>query len=146
MGDDTTGTTDTPRSKRDAWVWARRGLLVVFVGAGLFFWRGVEPLEIVVAFDIDPTFSADDGGPIRRDELRRVHGRVIDKDGAELVKINVDLPDGLEGPATPSVALRLPRGRYALDMRLVAHGGREARRAVTLTVAEDGFRRVDLGR
>jgi hypothetical protein len=136
----------TPWNKSNAWIWARRGMVVAFVGVGFFFWRGVEPLEIALAFDIDPTFSAEDGGPIRREELRRVHGRVIDIEGAELVKVSVELPGGLEGPVTPAVPLRLPRGRYALDMRLVAEGGREARRAVTLTVVEDGFRRVDLGR
>lgn len=143
MGDDAT---PVPWNKRDAWIWARRGLLVAFIGAGFLLWRSVEPVQIALAFDVDPTFSADDGGPIRRHELRRVHGRVIDREGAELVKISVDLPDGLEGPATPAVAMRLPRGRYALDMHLVADGGREARRAATLTVEEDGFRRVDLGR
>ncbi|MEZ4269000.1 MAG: hypothetical protein R3F39_21795 [Myxococcota bacterium] len=138
--------TPTPWNRTDAWKWARRGLLVAFVGAGVFLWRGMEPMELAVAFDVDPTFAGEDGAPIRRDELRRVHGRVIDKDGAELVTLSVELPDGLHGPSTPTVALRLPRGRYALDMRLVAEGGREARRAVTLTVAEEGFRRVELGR
>ena len=82
----------------------------------------------------------------RREELRRLHGRVIDSDGAEIAKLSIDFPTGLDGPVTPTVVLRLPRGRYAVDLRLAAEGPREASRAVALTVEEEGFRRIDLGR
>jgi hypothetical protein len=136
----------TPWNRAEAWKWARRGMVVLFVGGGLLYWRGVEPLEVALAFDVDPVFAADTSGSIRREELRRLHGRVIDSDGAEIAKLSIDFPTGLDGPVTPTVVLRLARGRYIADLRLAAEGPREASRAVALTVEEAGFRRIDLGR
>lgn len=133
-------------TRKRASVWARRGVLVVFVGAGLLLWRAMEPLEIVLAFDVDPTFASDDSGALSREDLRRVHGRLLDMDGDERARLSVELPDGLTGPVTPAVALRLPRGHYIADMHLVATEGRQARRAVRLEVEEAGFRRLNLGR
>ncbi len=133
-----------PPRRLDAKRIGRMVLLACVVG-GILLWAHLQPIEVVLAFDVPLAMRGDRGSPIERADLRAVTTRVYDGAGDQVAWGEVELPDGVDGPVTPPVVLRLPRGTYRVEVTVDATGARRAVRSRALELNDEGYQRLDLG-
>lgn len=121
-----------------------RWLVIVTLAGGVLLWAQLRPVECVVAFDVPPAMRADSGPGVERADLRGVDARFYDAEGAQAAWSRIDLPRGLEGPVTPPIVVRLPRGTYSTEVVLSVADGRTVTRRLPVELSEEGYLRVDL--
>lgn len=112
---------------------------------GIVLWAQLQPIQVVLGFDMPLAVRGDRGATIERAELRALTVRVFDSGGDQVAWGEVGLASGVDGPVTPPVVLRLPRGTYRVEVLLEATGGRVATRSRAFELQEEGYQRVDLG-
>ncbi|MDP6944961.1 MAG: hypothetical protein QF464_12485 [Myxococcota bacterium] len=128
----------SPRSLRFA-------LVALFAAGGLLVWGELAPVDGYVGFRVPPSIRTT-GGSVRRQELRQLAVVVRSRDGQVVARAEQDMRDGLTGPVTAPISMRLPRGDYLVLATLTVRGGSTASLVGTLALTEDGYHRVDLER
>ena len=130
--------TATPRTIRFA-------LVALFAAGGLLVWGELAPVDGLVSVRIPPSLAAPDG-VIRRAEIRTVHVVVRDASGVIVARSEQTLDNGLQGPVTPPVFMRLPRGSYTVVATIIAKHGAKVALPGALALTEGGYHRVELRR
>ena len=123
----------------------RFALVALFAAAGLLLWGELAPVDGYVGFRVPPSIRTTSGS-VRRQQLRKLAIVVRTRDGQVVARAEQDLGDGLTGPVTTPISMRLPRGDYLVLATLTAREGSTASLVGTLALAEDGYHRVDLER
>jgi hypothetical protein len=124
--------------------WLARVVVLSALVMAMFTWQRFQPLECLLAFGFGPTIRAEDGGGLTREEIRRIKGRVFGADKQEVARLDQTLADGLTGPTTPPVILRIPPGSYQLHLEIEGVGGRKVVRTADLEITEAGYQSLDV--
>ena len=112
------------------------------VGAIAFF--NSRNVEAFVALGVGPVMRADDGEGLKREDVEVIHLTLRDTDGEPVAQTVMHLSQGIQGPATPAMAVRVPRGRYLAEVRLQGPDRRRATRTKQLQLTESGYQHLDL--
>ena len=112
------------------------------IGAITFF--NARQVEAFVALGVGPVMRADDGEGLLREEVEVIHLTLRDSHGEPITQTVMHLPQGIQGPATPAMAVRVPRGSYLAEVRLQGPQQRRATRTRRLELTEAGYIHVDL--
>lgn len=124
--------------------WISRVVVIATVVMALLTWQRSRPVECLLAFGFGPSIRAADGHGLSRADIRRIDGRVFDEDQREVARLSQTLTDGVSGPSTPALVLRLPGGTYTLQLEIHGLGDRRAERTRPLTIDEGGYQRLDV--
>lgn len=123
--------------------WLARGvLLLMIVGAIGFF--NARQLEVFVALGVGPVMRADDGNGLSRDKVEVIHLTLRDDSGERITQTVMHLPYGIQGPATPAMAVRVQSGSYLAEVRLQGPDKRRVTRTKKLELVESGYLHIDL--
>ena len=134
---------ERPNGARATRTWlARVVLLAMVLGAIAFF--NSRQVEAFVALGVGPVMRADDGNGLTREKIEVIHLTLRDADGERVTQTVMHLPYGIQGPATPAMAVRVPRGTYLAEVRLQGPERRRVTRAKRLELTESGYVHVDL--
>jgi hypothetical protein len=123
----------------------RFALVALFAAGGLLLWGELAPVDGLISFRVPPSIPSP-GGAIRRAQIRTVHAVVRDESGVIVARSEQTLDNGLDGPVTPPVFLRLPRGSYTVVATISAKGGAKVALPGALSLTEAGYHRVELQR
>ena len=124
--------------------WIARVVVIAAVVIALLTWQRARPVECLLAFGFGPSIRAADGHGLSRADIHRIDGRVLDEDQREVARLSQTLTDGVSGPATPPLVLRLPGGAYTLHLEIHGRGDRRAQRTRPLTIEDGGYQRLDV--
>ena len=104
------------RDRSRARTWLARGVLLVMVIGAIGFFNSRQ-IEAYVALGVGPVMRADDGAGLKREAVEVIHLTLRDSEGEPVAQSVMHLPQGIQGPATPAMAVRLPRGSYLAEVR-----------------------------
>ena len=121
----------------------RFALVALFVAGGLLLWGELAPVDGVVSFRLPPSVKTAKGS-IRRGAWSTMAIVVRNAEGEVAARAEQDLGEGLNGPVTPPISLRLPRGDYLALATLSTPTGATGALAGKLTLTDTGYHRVDL--
>lgn len=111
--------------------------MVVFVAGGFFLFGANVPKEVRVRFDLPPV-SRSNFAEIPRARVALVTATIADTEGDNRVAtINLPSPNGLTGPRTGPVVLRLKPGRYVVRAKIRSFEASEVPLEGLLTVDGD---------
>ncbi|MBD89603.1 MAG: hypothetical protein CL940_04650 [Deltaproteobacteria bacterium] len=131
------------RDRSRARTWLARGVLLVMVIGAIGFFNSRQ-IEAYVALGVGPVMRADDGAGLKREAVEVIHLTLRDSDGEPVAQSVMHLPQGIQGPATPAMAVRVPRGSYLAEVRLQGPESRRATRTKQLHLTESGYQHLDL--
>ncbi len=123
----------------------RFALVALFAAGGLLVWGELAPVDGVVGFRV-PTSIRTDRGTVAREQIRKVNLVVRSPDGQVVARSEQLLDEGMRGPVTPPLSMRLPRGEYTVLATFWTRHGQTASMLGQLTLTGDGYHRVDLRR
>ena len=123
----------------------RFALVALFAAGGLLVWGELAPVDGLVSFRVPKTLSTADG-TIRRADIRSIRVVARDTDGEISARSEQDLDNGLQGPVTPPLFMRLPRGVYNLTVTIDSKRGPQISLPGVLSLDEAGYHRVELRR
>ena len=123
--------------------WLARGVLLVMVLGAIAFFNSRQ-VEAFVALGVGPVMRADDGNGLSREEVEVIHLTLRDDEGERIAQTVMHLPNGVQGPATPPMAVRVPSGSYLAEVRLQGPNKRRATRTKKLDLSESGYQHIDL--
>ena len=123
----------------------RFALVAFFAAGGLLVWGELAPVDGLISFRVPPSIPTSDGA-IRRGQIRAVHAVVRDDSGEVVARSEQSLDNGLQGPVTSPVFMRLPRGTYTVIATITAKRGAQVSLPGTLSLDEEGYHRVELRR
>jgi len=91
--------------------------MAVFVAGGFLLFGGKVPQEVRVRFDLPPV-SRSNFAEIPRARVALVTATIASLEGGRVATINLPVPNGLEGPRTGPVVLKLQPGKYAINAKV----------------------------
>ena len=123
----------------------RFALVALFAAGGLLVWGELAPIDGYVSFRV-PASLPGTSGLMRRDQLHSMSVVVRDKEGLIVAHAEQDMADGLVGPVTAPISMRLPRGEYVVLATFAGDPVGTATLIGSLELSEDGYHRVVLQR
>lgn len=123
--------------------WLARGVLLVMVIGAIGFLNS-RHVEAFIALGVGPVMRADDGNGLSREDIEVIHLTLHDDNGERVAQTVMHLPNGVQGPATPAMAVRVPSGIYLAEVRLQGPEKRRVTRTKRLRLSEPGYQHVNL--
>ena len=91
--------------------------MALFVGFGFFFFGGRVPREVHLRFDLPPV-ARSNFVAIPRARVSLVSATIAGTEGERVATVNLPVPNGLEGPRTGPVVMKLKPGKYVVRAKV----------------------------
>lgn len=91
--------------------------MALFVGFGFFFFGGRVPKEVHLRFDLPPV-ARSNFVAIPRARVSLITATIAGTEGERVATVNLPLPNGLEGPRTGPVVMKLKPGKYVVRAKI----------------------------